>query len=296
MSSTVCRSFRSGAIAAHWCGTSGAGTTSTLDHRIQRPAVASVGSICSLSPSPFCSCRWSMGWPFFSIRPFSGPSKEDPREHLDDDEEYYPATGQGLYRRVGGPGYPMMYSFNYDKPTWQPLWEDENEVMPRDEFGVPALVPPEVSTNIKHVYHLPPHFYPFIKKLGHDTPALQPYTNLLINGQLTFDKYEEMFYKFVQPLKIYRKLIPMPYRTAMEMSHEEEMQWESAWMSFRSKVYYDYFSQMKLREYIAGIVFGLFGAWVWMDNMRQYRIDMKLFYLEAPEHKINWVKPRGDLI
>lgn len=27
----------------------------------------------------------------------------------------------------------------------------------------------------------------------------------------------------------------------------------------------------------------------------RYRIDMKLFYLEAPEHKINWVKPRGDL-
>eukprot|EP00928_Gymnodinium_smaydae_P024629 TRINITY_DN19873_c0_g2_i1.p1 TRINITY_DN19873_c0_g2~~TRINITY_DN19873_c0_g2_i1.p1 ORF type:complete len:479 (+),score=59.34 TRINITY_DN19873_c0_g2_i1:41-1477(+) len=33
----------------------------------------------------------------------------------------------------------------------------------------------------------------------------------------------------------------------------------------------------------------------YVQGHRQYRIDMKLFYLEAPEHKINWVKPRGDL-
>ena len=46
-----------------------------------------------------------------------------------------PVGGENLYRRVGGPGYPMMFDVKYDKPTWQPLWEDEHEVIPRDGYG-----------------------------------------------------------------------------------------------------------------------------------------------------------------
>eukprot|EP00922_Rhytidocystis_sp_ex-Travisia-forbesii_P019099 GHVS01028335.1.p1 GENE.GHVS01028335.1~~GHVS01028335.1.p1 ORF type:complete len:257 (-),score=34.24 GHVS01028335.1:377-1147(-) len=219
-----------------------------------------------------------------------------PREGMEEDDMYYPAGGKGLYRRVGGPGYPMMFVINYDKPSWQPLWEDENEVMPRDAFGVPAVIPPEVSTRIKHVYHVPPQFYPFLKKLGDDTPSLKAYTDMLIQGKMTFDDYEEMFYKFVKPLKIYRKLIPMPYRTPAEMARSEEVAWEGNWLSFRQKVAQDFFTHMKIREYITGLVVGGVAGWVWVDAHRQYRIDMKLFYLEAPEHKLNWVVPRGDLV
>lgn len=36
------------------------------------------------------------------------------------------------------------------------------------------------------------------------------------------------------------------------------------------------------------------GSYMWIEQQRGHRISMKLFYLEAPEHKINWVKPRGD--
>lgn len=46
-----------------------------------------------------------------------------------------PVGGENLYRRVGGPGYPMMLDVKYDRPTWQPLWEDEHEVIPRDGYG-----------------------------------------------------------------------------------------------------------------------------------------------------------------
>eukprot|EP00922_Rhytidocystis_sp_ex-Travisia-forbesii_P031525 GHVS01046653.1.p1 GENE.GHVS01046653.1~~GHVS01046653.1.p1 ORF type:complete len:268 (+),score=40.13 GHVS01046653.1:27-806(+) len=228
-------------------------------------------------------------------RPFAS-SAPNPREGMEEDDPYYPAEGKGLYRRVGGPGYPMMFVINYDKPSWQPLWEDEQEVMPRDAFGIPALIPPELSTKIKHVYHVPPQFYPFLKKLGDDTAALKPYTDMLMHGKMTFDDYEEMFYKFVKPLKIYRKLIPMPYRTPAEMAKSEEVQWEGNWLAFRQKVAQDYFTQMKIREYITGLLIGGFAGWVWVDCHRQYRIDMKLFYLEAPEHKLNWVVPRGDLV
>ena len=30
------------------------------------------------------------------------------------------------------------------------------KVMPRDEFGVPAHIPPELSTTIRHTYYVPP--------------------------------------------------------------------------------------------------------------------------------------------
>jgi len=71
--------------------------------------------------------------------------------------------------------------------------------------------------------------------------------------------------------------------------------WESSWLSFRQRVHGDYMSRHYLRDFIAGIGLGLYFAWVYIQAHRQYRIDMKLFYLEAPEHKINWVIPRGDL-
>lgn len=103
-------------------------------------------------------------------------------------------------------------------------------------FSVPAQLPPEVSQHIKHVYYVPPQFYPFLKKLGEDTPALQPYTQKLIKGELTYDDYEEMFYKFAKPLKIYRNQIPMPYRTPEEIQREEEVAWEGAWLTYRQKV------------------------------------------------------------
>lgn len=65
--------------------------------------------------------------------------------------------------------------------------------MPRDEFGVPAHIPPEISTTIRHTcpaglwhlktaplrptcflrYYIPPQYYPFLKKLGDDTPELK---------------------------------------------------------------------------------------------------------------------------
>lgn len=203
--------------------------------------------------------------------------------------------GEGLYRRLGGLGYPMMYIVTYDKPSWQPLWEEEYEVMPRDEFGVPASIPPEVSTTIKHVYYPPPQFYPFFKKLGDDTPELKSYMHKLIQGKLTFDDYEEMFYKFAKPLKIYRKQIAMPYRSPEEQLKTDEVNWESAWLSYRQRVLGDFNVHMYLREYILGCLIGIYFMWLWVDAHKQYRLDMKLFYLEAPEHKLNWVKPRGDL-
>ena len=102
--------------------------------------------------------------------------------------------------------------------------------------SVPAHIPPEISTKIKHVFHVPPQFYPFLKKLGDDTPALQPYMEKLINGQMTFQDYEDMFYKFAKPAKIYRKQIPAPYRTPEEIAREQEVEWEGAWLSYRQRV------------------------------------------------------------
>ena len=35
---------------------------------------------------------------------------------------------------------------------------------------------------------------------------------------MTFDDYEEMFYKNAKPLKVYRSRIPLPYRTDEEIA------------------------------------------------------------------------------
>merc|ERR1712083_1282145 len=121
-------------------------------------------------------------------------------------------------------------------------------------------IPPELSTTIRHTYYVPPQYYPFPK-----------------------------------PLKIYRPRIPIPYRSAEEMKNTDEVFWEGAWLSFRQRVLGDYFSRHYLRDFIAGMGMGLYFAWLYIQGHRQYRIDMKLFYLEAPEPKINWVKPRGDI-
>merc|ERR1719150_620145 len=111
------------------------------------------------------------------------------------------------HHQAVNPGWPVMYSITYDKPGWNPEMELEFDVMPRDEFGVPAHIPPELSTTIRHTYYVPPQYYPFLKKLGDDTPELKPYMDKLMNGELTFDDYEEMFYQFAKPLKIHRPQI-----------------------------------------------------------------------------------------
>jgi len=188
-----------------------------------------------------------------------------------------------------------MYNISFDKPGWDPEMELEYDVMPRDEFGVPAYIPPELSTQIRHTYYVPPQYYPFLKKLGDDTPELKPFTDKLMNGELTFSDYEEMFYTFAKPLKIRRPLMAMPYRTAEEVARTPEVEWEGAWLSFRQRVLGDYTSRHYFRDFIAAMSMGVFLAWVYIQGHKQYRIDMKLFYLEAPEHKINWIVPRGDL-
>lgn len=193
------------------------------------------------------------------------------------------------------PGMPVMFMIDYDRKNWDPEMEVEYELMPRDEYGVPAVIPPEVSTMIRHTYYVPPQFYPWLKKLGDDTPELKPYLDKLINGEMTFTDYEEMFYKFAKPLKVHRPRIPLAYRTEAEIKKEAEVNWESAWLSFRQRVMNDYQTQHHLRDFIAGMAIGLYMAWLYIQKHKQYRIDMKLFYLEAPEHKINWVVPRGDL-
>jgi len=193
------------------------------------------------------------------------------------------------------PGIPKMFVVKVDKQSWDVESDFDHEVMTRDEFGVPAHIPPEVATTIKHTYYVPPQYYPFLKKLGEDTPEMKPYCDKLIKMELTFDDFEEMFYKFARPLKIQRSLIPLPYRSAEERSKEAEVAWESAWLSFRQRVQGDYYAKMGLRDYFIGMGIGTFYAWLWIDYHRQYRIDMKLYYLEAPEHKVNWVIPRGDL-
>merc|ERR1711933_149113 len=108
---------------------------------------------------------------------------------------------------------------------------------------------------IRHTYYIPPQYYPFLKKLGDDTPELKPYMDKLMNGEMTFDDYEEMFYAFAKPLKIYRPRIPIPYRSAEEMKNTDEDFWDGYGPLFRMALH---------------------------SGHRQYRIDMKLFYLEAP--------------
>merc|ERR1712032_1169522 len=110
-----------------------------------------------------------------------------------------------------------------------------------------------------------------------------PYMDKLMNGEMTWDDYEEMFYAFAKPLKISRSKIPMPYRTEEEMTKSAEIDWEGAWLSFRQRVMNDYTARHYFRDFIAGMSIGLYCAWLFIEQHRQYRIDMKLFYLEAPE-------------
>lgn len=54
--------------------------------------------------------------------------------------------------------------------------------MPRDEYGVPAHIPPDLSTSIQHSYYVPPEYFPFLKKLGDDDPSVKPFTDKCIKG------------------------------------------------------------------------------------------------------------------
>lgn len=192
------------------------------------------------------------------------------------------------------PGVPNFFMIQADKPFY-PERIYEFEIMPRDDFGVPAHIPPDLSTIIQHTYYLPPQYYPFLKKLGDESPEIKPWMDKLINGQLTFGEYEEMFYRSSKPLKVFRNRIPMPYRTEAECAANAETEWESKWHSFRQRVFSEYCTRYVFRDYWTAVLIGLFATQIWMSTMYVYTVDMKLFYLEAPEHKINWVVPRGDL-
>jgi len=215
-------------------------------------------------------------------------------------------TGRNIFRaqnralHVSAPahiksGMPVIVNVQWDDKDYNPDMAIEYEMIPRDEFGVPAHIPPEVSTQIKHTYFVPPQYYPWLKKLGDDTPELKPYMDKLIAGDLTFHDYEEMFYAFSKPLKIQRDRIPVPYRTEAEIAREAEVAWEGAWLSFRQRVKGDYMFRFLCRDMVTGLLIGLYAGKLYLDYIKAYRNDMKQFYVLAPEHKINWVIPRGDL-
>jgi len=46
---------------------------------------------------------------------------------------------------------------------------------------------------------------------------------------------------------------------------------------------------------IAGCAVGIYFGYLFLVQVKYYRMDMKQFYVHAPEHKINWIVPRGDL-
>lgn len=189
-----------------------------------------------------------------------------------------------------------VYTFSVitDKP-WYPQRYLEWEVMPRDEFGVPAHIPPDISTLITHTYYVPPQYYPFLKKIGDETPELKPWTDKMIKGQLSFADYEEMFYKNAKPLKVFRNRIPMPWRSDAEISRAAEVEWEGKWLFYRIRVMGEYRTRSIFRDYMTACLVAVFWSQIWMSQVAIYNDDMRLFYLEAPEHKINWVVPRGDL-
>ncbi|CDR96329.1 hypothetical protein, conserved [Babesia bigemina] len=221
----------------------------------------------------------------------AGVYEYEPSKNPWEDNSYH-----ALKKDIGHTGWPILVATNTTQPMWQSYTWGEHSVIPRDGYGCPGTFPPEVSTKIRHTFRLPPQFYPFLKKLADDTPELKPYMYRLIEGKFTNDDYEEMFYKFAKPLKIYRKLIPKPYRTAEEQAREPEVSWESAWLSYRQRVAAEYNMAINMREYLMGMLIAVFGANLWLQMHKQYRADMRLYYHEAPEHKVNWVVPRGDLI
>ncbi|GFE52757.1 chromosome complete related protein [Babesia ovis] len=219
-----------------------------------------------------------------------GVYESEPSKNPWEDTSYH-----ALKKDVGNTGWPILVATNTTQPMWQSYTWGEHSVIPRDGYGCPGTFPPEVSTKITHTFRLPPQFYPFLKKLGDDTPALKPYMDRLITGKFTNQDYEEMFYKFAKPLKIYRKLIPKPFRTAEEQAREAEVSWESAWLSYRQQVAAEYNVAIGMREYLMGMLVALYGAYLWMKMHRQYRADMRLFYHEAPEHKVNHQTANGPL-
>ena len=192
--------------------------------------------------------------------------------------------------------WPQLIVASWDKEGFDPIADLDNfEEIPRDGFGVPAHIPPEIAVQIRHTFAVPPQYYPWLKKLGDDTPQLKPFMDRLIKGELTQDEYEDMFYMFSKPLKIYRSEIPHAHRSQAEIESEDYVKWESAWLAYRQRLRGDLHTRYYLRNLLIGAVLGFYIASVYVEKHVQHRVDMKLFYLEAPEHKINWVKPRGDL-
>ena len=209
-----------------------------------------------------------------------------------DGQQYARVTSSdtGPYR------WPQMIVATWDKEGFDPMADTDNfEEIPRDGFGVPAHIPPEIAVQIRHTFAVPPQYFPFLKKLGEDTPSLKPFLDSLIKGELTYEQYEEMFYQFAKPLKVYRSEVPQPMRTEAEIKAESFVDWESAWLSYRQRLRGDLHTRYYVRNLLLGAALGLFCANIYVEKHIQHRVDMKLFYLEAPEHKINWVKPRGDL-
>merc|ERR1712094_121710 len=68
-----------------------------------------------------------------------------------------------------------------------------------------------------------------------------------------------------------------------------------AWMSFRQRVLGDYNGRHASRDFFFAMSGGALLGIIYLQRVREYRKDMKLFYVAAPELKLNWVKPRGDL-
>lgn len=192
------------------------------------------------------------------------------------------------------PNYVYLFGVTCDKPLYGERYL-EWEIMPRDEFGIPAHIPPDISTLITHTYYVPPQYYPFLKRIGDETPELKPWCDKMIKGQLSFADYEEMFYKNAKPLKVYRNRIPLPYRSEAEVAKSAEVYWEGKWLSYRQRVAAEYRTRQLFRDFLVATLVGLFWTQIWMSQVAIYNDDMRLFYLEAPEHKINWVVPRGDL-
>ncbi|CDJ31283.1 uncharacterized protein EMH_0065550 [Eimeria mitis] len=94
-----------------------------------------MGGLRACNGSSSSNCSSSPAAVSVSKRLFATESFPQGLERGTKDSTNIPVGGENLYRRVGGPGYPMLFDVKYDRPTWQPLWEDEHEVIPRDGFG-----------------------------------------------------------------------------------------------------------------------------------------------------------------
>jgi len=183
---------------------------------------------------------------------------------------------------------------SYDRPV--NVDKDlEYEMIPRDAFGVPAHIPPDLSTNILHTYAVPPEYYPALKRFGDENPSHKVWFDKLIHGELSYLEYEEMFYRASKPLKTNRKRIPLGFRTAEEETRHEEVNWDGVMRSFQQRAWGEYLTYYVATDLLFSIIFGLWVSQLWVSQVIYYREDMKLFYVEAPEHKIWWLNPRGDL-